>query len=262
MQRIQYNLPPKLRPYVNCIMTDASDASNGELSLPLYADGYPGLMFQVSENGFYMLPKGKKLSELFLYGQTLAPVTLTTKGKYQFIVFQLYPFASNYLLNVDPRALNDECYDLFNLKHIKVKEYYQKLVNTSDFDVLIQVLSEMILQLLTHHPSAKENDPIQQAIHQIIRCHGQVQISDLLEQVHLTERTLQRKFLHQVGLTPKQFAKIIQFQFSLDQLEQANYDSLTEVGLDSGFADQSHFIRVFKSYTGLSPRQYVKQVSR
>ncbi len=258
MKTIQYNLPKNLRIFVNCIMTDYSDSPNGELSLPLYADGYPGLMFQQSENGFYMLPKGKKLSELFLYGQTLEPITLTAKGSYRFVVFQLYPFASKYLLNIDPRKLNDDCYDLLNLKNVNIDAYHQRLNQAPDFSNLLNVMTEILKQLLNNHQHPVD-DGIQNAIHHIIQSDGKVRISKVLDQVFLTERTLERKFMNQIGLTPKQFAKIIQFQSSLERLDSSNYTKLTEVGLESGFSDQSHFIRVFKSYTGLSPSEYVKK---
>jgi hypothetical protein len=77
-----------------------------------------------------LLPKKKKLSELFLYGQTLAPVSLDIEGSYKFVVFQLYPFASKYLLGIDPKQLNDDCYDLLQMNHIDVEAYRIKLINS------------------------------------------------------------------------------------------------------------------------------------
>ncbi len=119
MQKIDFIVKKDLEPFVNCVMYD----ENIDTKMPLYADGYPGIMFQQSENGFYLQPKGKKLSEFFLFGQTLHPALLEAKGKNKFIVFQLYPFASKYLLGVDPKMLNDDCYDLMQLKHIDIHSY-------------------------------------------------------------------------------------------------------------------------------------------
>ena len=107
MKEIEFIIKHELQPFVNCIMTEESDAANSHTNIPLYADGYPGIMFQQSVNDFYLLPKKKKLSELFLFGQTLAPASLDVKGPYKFIVFQLYPFASKYLLGVDPKERRD-----------------------------------------------------------------------------------------------------------------------------------------------------------
>ena len=105
-------------------MVRSSDCLDSHTNIPLYADGYPGIMFQQSANGFYLLPENKKLSELFLYGQTLKPVSLDVKGPYQFVVFQLFPFASKYLLDIEPKKLNDKCYDLLKLNHINMCYYH------------------------------------------------------------------------------------------------------------------------------------------
>ncbi len=231
--------------------------TNACFSLPLYADGYPGIMFQQSERGFFRLPKNKKLSSLFLYGQTLEPISLEVTGTYRFVVFQLYPFASKYLLGIDPKVLNDACYDLMQLPAINM-EYYQTLLSSAQDPVSqIEYMSDIVETLirLNKHP---QDDRIQQAIKQIIESEGCIRIKDLSDGVFLSERTLERNFLSEVGLTPKQFSKIIQFQTSLNKLSDKNPDTLTAIGLDSGFTDQSHFIRVFKQYTGQTPSHYIK----
>jgi AraC-like DNA-binding protein len=83
-------------------------------------------------------------------------------------------------------------------------------------------------------------------------------VKKLTEQLHLTERTLQRRFVEHIGVSPKQFAKIIQFQASLSSLSDKTVSKLTEVVYESGYADQSHFIRSFKKYTGRKPSQLKK----
>ena len=83
----------------------------------------------------------------------------------------------------------------------------------------------------------------------MVESKGRITIKALLAELHLTERTLERNFLLQIGLTPKQFAKIVQFQYSLNILTREKFNKLTEIGLDSGFSDQSHFTREFKKYS-------------
>ncbi|UII21684.1 helix-turn-helix domain-containing protein [Fulvivirga ligni] len=260
MQNIQFTVRKSLRHYVNCIMVGESKDPAGKLNMPLYADGYPGIMFQNSTNGLILLPRNKKLSELFLYGQTLDPITITADGTYRFVVMQLYPFASKYLLNVDPKILNDDCYDLLQLHHLKPDQYLQQLNSTEDFSNQIEIMSDLIELLIDVH-QVPTNDTVQKAIQLIMEAEGQVMMKDVQDQVYVTERTLERNFMQEVGLTPKQFAKIIQFQSTLDKLGAGNHEKFNDIGLDSGFADQSHFIRTFKKYTGLNPGQYVKQMT-
>lgn len=260
MKEVEFIVPKDLEPFINCIMIKESDNPNAHTNIPLYADGYPGIMFQQSENGFYLLPKKKKLSELFLYGQTLDPVSLDVNGPYKFVVFQLYPFASKYLLGVDPKQLNDECFDLLQLKSINIEEYRKSLVSAKGLEEQVAIISDLMRVLIEQNKISFE-DRIQQAIGLIIKHKGQIRIKELQEQLHITERTFERNFMTQVGLTPKQFAKIIQFQSSLHQLTQSKFNKLTDVGNDSGFSDQSHFIRVFKKYTSQTPSFYLNQIN-
>ena len=116
MIKVDFIIPQSLEPYVNCIMVDESDSPDAKTRIPLFADGYPGIMFLDSENNGYFEPKHKKLSDLFLYGQTVDPAALEFEGTFRFTVFQLYPFASRYLLGVDPKVLNDDCFDLMPFK--------------------------------------------------------------------------------------------------------------------------------------------------
>lgn len=260
MEKADFNITADLKPFVNSIFTGKSASSKSHTSFPLYADGYPGIMFQQAAEGFYLLPKKKKLSQLFLYGQTLEPISLDVKGSYQFVVIQLYPFVSRYLLGVDPKELNDDCFDLLEVDGIDVESYIKKLVKSVNAKDQVEIILDLMTQLIESN-RIPENDRIQRAISIILKLRGQVKIKELTEQLFITERTLERDFISQVGLTPKQFAKIIQFQCSLNQLTREKINKLTEVGLDSGFADQSHFIRTFKKYTGQTPSSYLRQLS-
>ena len=218
-------------------------------------------MFQQAEQGFHLLPQNKKLSELFLYGQTIQPVSLEVRGTYRFVVFQLYPFSSKFLLGVDPRELNDDCFDLLQLTHIPIHAYHEQLVHSSSLPQQIEIITQIMRDLINYN-RIPADDRIQQAIHIILQSKGQVAIKKIVDELHLTERTFERNFLAQVGLTPKQFSKIVQFQYSLSILTKEKFDKLTEIGMDSGFADQSHFIREFRKYTGQTPSYYLRQMDR
>lgn len=158
-------------------------------------------------------------------------------------------------MGIDPKVLNDECYDLLQIRDMQ--GYYNQLISGGSIDELITIMSDIVVQLIRQN-NQPSNDRIQQAIKQIIEAEGRIRIKDLSDGIFLSERTLERNFLAEVGLTPKQFAKIIQFQSSLSKVTEATAETLTAIGLDSGFTDQSHFIRVFKQYTGQTPSSYIK----
>jgi AraC-like DNA-binding protein len=260
MREVELMPPLNLQPYVNTIMVMENSKPAAHTNIPFYADGYPGIMFYTAENGCFLLPKNKKLSELFLYGQTLEPISLDIKGPFKLVVLQLYPFASQYLLDVNPKELNDECYDLFQLQQINIADYSNRLKETKSTDDWVFILSGLVEELIQLHQIPEDNQ-IQQAIALILKHQGKLPIKTIRDQVFLAERTFERKFSTQVGLSPKQFAKVIQFKCSLQQLTEENYSQLLDISYNSGFSDQSHFIRSFKRYTGKTPSEFLQELS-
>lgn len=61
-----------------------------------------------------------------------------------------------------------------------------------------------------------------------------------------------------VGTNPKEYARITRFQKSLKLLQdhQANI-SQAQLSYQCGYADQSHFIREFKQFSGYTPLSFL-----
>lgn len=258
MEKVTVITDTVLSPFINCIMTAECTDRDKETAIPIYADGYPGIMFIDSPNDWHRQPVTKKLSKLFLYGQTLDKITLETTGQFSTVTVQLYPFASKYLLGIDPKELNDDCYDLLQITDVPVTSYYKKLLQTSSLEEQVVIISDLITTLIEYQ-NVTQHDEVQSVIHEIISSHGKARMKDLQESTSMSERTFERSIKHETGLTAKQFARIIQFQYSVDELKHDEETSLTNVGVSSGFSDQSHFIRVFKEYTGITPSAYLTQ---
>ena len=68
--------------------------------------------------------------------------------------------------------------------------------------------------------------------------------------------TLLRNFNKVHGLTPYQYLETIRIEKARTYLEEGHTPA--EVALNTGFSDQSHFTRFFKSFIGFTPRQYQK----
>jgi AraC-like DNA-binding protein len=72
----------------------------------------------------------------------------------------------------------------------------------------------------------------------------------------LCRKQFERIFSEHIGISPKQYLKIIRFQFAIFQKQQNANMNLLDVSFKSGYYDQSHFINDFKSLSGLTPKQY------
>lgn len=85
-------------------------------------------------------------------------------------------------------------------------------------------------------------------------------ISHIALQHGITTRYLHKLVYEYTGLSPKSINKINRFQLSL-KLITKNEEPLTSIAYDCGYFDQSHFIRDFKSFTGVTPSDYLENKS-
>lgn len=242
--------------FVKKILLFEGKSRHTQTVLPFFADGYPGLMFQESDNGLLVSPYNKQMPSLFLYGQTIRPIELVIQGRYKLVVFQLYPFVLKSFFNLTAKDLNDTCYDMAQLENTSAE--IRQLEKISKSDERIGIMSQLLIRQFNVR---KENLdlPIREALGIIIANKGQVSVWEICKKIHLTERTFERRFVNSAGITPKQFSQIIRFQQSFQQLTMKEYTKLSDLVYHNGFADQSHFIRVFKAFTGRSPKSFASK---
>ena len=81
-------------------------------------------------------------------------------------------------------------------------------------------------------------------------------LAELALRFSLDKYQLIRYFKRQVGLTPNGYLTQLRIEQAKCLLAQGH--ALVEVALETGFYDQSHFARCFRTHTGVTPRGYQK----
>ena len=85
-----------------------------------------------------------------------------------------------------------------------------------------------------------------------------IEVKDMAEHVHLSVGQLQREFSQNFGITPSRYLREVRVGMVRHLLESSDL-SLTQIGSECGFYDQSHLTRHFKASTGLTPLKYRKR---
>jgi len=83
-------------------------------------------------------------------------------------------------------------------------------------------------------------------------------VRELSDSLNLSYRSLHRMYSNSIGISPKDFLKIVRFRNSIDYLTQSQ--NQIEAAYQAGYSDQSHFIRDFRSYTELTPKKFMNDV--
>ena len=85
-----------------------------------------------------------------------------------------------------------------------------------------------------------------------------VDIETLAREFSLSDRQFRRRFEAAVGLRPKRFARLVRFQRVFEQRQESDGRAWSEVALDCGYYDQAHFNRDFRAFTGVRPRDLIR----
>lgn len=105
-----------------------------------------------------------------------------------------------------------------------------------------------------HHPF------LQQSLQLIHQQQGNLTIRALNQQLNCSEKKLIRTFKRYFNLSPKAYLRIVKFRQALRQIHFAPFKKLTQIAYESGYYDQSHFIKEFQFFTQKSPRQLQKSI--
>ena len=249
--------PAVLQPYVRFFwIFDSIDNAAGK-TFRTMADGCPGIIFQHPDSGNFF-QQHKRLPETFLFGQTTKYAELELTGRFSTIGVYLKPNALQTIFGFKASELTDSCLDLNLFKKSMVSGLTEQLINT----VTNQQRVDLLIHYLTRQIGLNKkntNTSMQFALDRIIQSDGKIYLNELQSILNVTERSFHRNFKEHTGISPNLFARIIRFQASLRQLQLMDYEKLSDIAYNHQYADQSHFIRSFKDFSGMSPTQFQKQ---
>ncbi len=85
-------------------------------------------------------------------------------------------------------------------------------------------------------------------------------VDELQQHLNLSYRSIHRLYSNSLGISPKEFLQISKFRKGIRALND-NDSNHSQLAFKIGYVDQSHFIRDFKNYTNLTPKQFKRKVS-
>ena len=88
---------------------------------------------------------------------------------------------------------------------------------------------------------------------------GDVSVDSVSVSMHMTTQKLRRKLLAVLGEAPNSYIRSLQIKRAHELLGTHTDLSISQIARLCGFYDMSHFSKIFKQCTGVSPSQYRKK---
>ena len=86
----------------------------------------------------------------------------------------------------------------------------------------------------------------------------EISLQDLADLLEVKEPSVVHIFKEMLGTTPLNYINSYRVLTAKEMLKDP-HNSVTKVSIELGFSDLSYFTKVFKRYTGMTPRTYLKQ---
>jgi AraC-like DNA-binding protein len=258
-------LPPKeLLPFIKHYLFLESKG-NDLTKLRLFSDGNTGIVFSFKSNLLGSPANDGEQSSLpdsFLYGQisTFKDVYLLQEANLIIVVFQ--PSGINQLLGIPAGELRNTIISTEYVLGKRGAELYEKLAEKPAVRDKLELLNHFFTDLVSKrtHPG---NLVVDASVHLIIKNNGLVSSGQLIKLTGYTERHIERMFIKSIGISPKKFGDVIKLHHFLKRLKQEQPGkSLTSLAYEAGYADQSHLIKEFKKFTGMTPKTYINKADK
>jgi len=167
-------------------------------------------------------------------------------------VFPFYPFPLSDLTDTVAEA------DLvFGRSFNNLRE---QLLCTKPIDRMFPFVERFLLQQAGEALQTNPSDRcIEYAVSSIIHKPTMRGLHELSEEIGYSQKHFIDLFRQRVGVTPKQYLKIMRFQKAIGSIETRENLDWSQIALESGFYDQAHFIRDFKQFSGFTPNEYIQR---
>lgn len=197
------------------------------------------------------------LPEVFINGVNFNPFELIKTGTQYFLGIQLHSAAIKLLFNISASIFNNKVVDGrdFCVELTQIKE---RLFSEKDFSLQCKI----IMDWLRKRVSNSDNENTLRRLKSLSLCldKGNMNVKKMAEILCISDRQLRRFSTIWLGMSTEDYIQYRRYLSSLYLLHQPQL-SLTEAGLESGYYDQSHFIRDFKAFTQLTPSEYRHRIS-
>lgn len=222
--------------------------------------------------------------DVLLAGLHLSPTLVRHEGAMTGLQIALSPFAARALFGLSAAELAHESVDLREVVRPLGAELHERINAADGWAARFDVIDEVLLSALRE--DAVPRPEIAHAWDAILGSRGGLSIAAIAEEVGWSRRHLSAQLRAEVGIGPKDAARIVRFDRARrmiaaavseptgDAVAQARWAesdgpagpgsgaghraTLAEIAAVCGYADHSHLIRDFTDFAGASPTAWLR----
>ena len=241
-----------------------SPAHNKERFFP---DGNTEIIFDLSEDPQFIYDN-ESLCEIqscryfWVSGVRTHPITIPSgRGSRMLIVAfkkgKAFPFYPMPMSEIENQVVSADL--IFGRSIIYLRE--QLLASMSIEEMFLLLENFLLRQSNGALADEMRGSCVEYALLYIVNQPNRLFLQHLYDQIGYSQKHFIHLFTEHVGISPKQYLKIMRFQKAILDIENHKLVHWSELARENGYYDQPHFIHEFKSFSGFTPGEYIHRKS-
>lgn len=218
-----------------------------------FADGCIEAVFSV---GWDFHKDGARENWAKVIGQIIKPRELEIVGKGKSFGIWFYPHTFSFFSKIQMSELNDQVISWDLLFPNSFAEFVGNCLHDGNVAELVRGTDTFLESRMSGYGETSTDRLAESALQILYQHKGSADLGQLASSLNVSQRHLQKTFLQKVGLTQKQFIKMLRFQKLLKRMDDGGKAHFTRLAYEHDYFDQSHFIREFKAFTGVPPSEF------
>jgi AraC-like DNA-binding protein len=263
MPYVEFPPAPQLAHLVKCVwIFEAGEHEAIGRPERIVPDGNPELVVHFGDP-FGALAPGRGFVEqprAFLMGQMTQPVTLeSSRGRAGVMGVRFHAAGARAALGAAMDEFTDGALPVDDFHPGAASPLFDAIACAASAAERAIILQRFVARLAAKN--ARYQDPtVASWTGRIGRTKGLLGITELAAEAGISVRQLERRFLRQVGVAPRQYANVIRFRRVFDLLKDNGRTDWAHLASGAGYFDQPHMIRDFKRFLGCTPTQFAAQL--
>ena len=253
----EYRIFDELRPYVTLVWSMETEQPASLAPIRILPDNCVEFVIHFEspyrttfQNGHTFVQPTSLIVGLMKQSFVMGPA-----GKVGFVAARFSAWGAYHFFSFPLKEVSNSFVNLQDLWKPRAKEIEARICAEKNTFKRVDRLQEILLNQLWRN--SHRDRTLDYSLSLIHQTKGLMSVRDLAMSVGCTERQLRRKFDSRVGLSPKEFSRIVRVRQALQSLRLGPDKLLTDISHECGYFDQSHFIRDFEEFTGLTPSEYL-----
>lgn len=171
------------------------------------------------------------------------------------IFFQ--PMGIRQLFGIPGRLMVNQEYAAADVIGKSISLLWEQMAENKCFEARVRIMEGHLMEKTAN---ASACTVLMASARQIFRDQGAIQVRICANDASLSIRQYERRFVDEIGMTPKLFSRVTRFQMAMDAKLATPARSWITIAHEFGYHDQMHMIKDFQKLSGDSPCGILSQL--